>query len=68
MIGPGKYNDLVTEIRQRTKAVAAILIVIDGVDGNGFECQADMATTLRLPEILEHMAAEIRAGHRQGRL
>jgi hypothetical protein len=38
-----------------------ILIVIGGDKGNGFDVQADFATTLALPDMLEYMAREIRA-------
>jgi hypothetical protein len=59
-LGPGKYDDLCTELRAKTKAAGTIVIVIGGERGSGFSCQADWQTTLRLPEILESMAAQIR--------
>lgn len=60
--GPGKYDDLCTMVREKAQAQCAIVIVIGGVNGSGFSCQADLLTTARLPDILENMAAEIRAG------
>jgi len=60
MFGPGKYDDVCSDVRIRTNARGAIVIVIDGRDGSGFSCQADIATTLSLPVILERVAADIR--------
>lgn len=60
MIGPGKYDSICTLVREQTKARGAIVIVIDGHLGGGFSVQADFNTTLKLPEILETMAKEIR--------
>ena len=35
MFGPGKYDDLCTAAREETKAVAVVLIVIDGSTAMG---------------------------------
>ena len=59
-IGRGRYDDLCTIVREQTNARGAVVIVIDDPDGNGFSVQADTATTLRLPSILESMAKQIR--------
>jgi hypothetical protein len=59
-IGPGKYDDLCTLVREQAKAQGVIVIVIDGSKGTGFSCQADHLTTARLPAILESVAADIR--------
>jgi hypothetical protein len=59
-IGPGKYDDLCSEVRIKVDARAVLLLVIDGSKGNGFSCQADLATTLALPDILERLAKQIR--------
>jgi hypothetical protein len=59
MIGPGKYDDLATEARERAKAQGAILIVIQGEHGSGFSCQATLQVTLELPKMLREMADEI---------
>jgi hypothetical protein len=58
--GPGKYDDLCTLVRERAKAHGAIVIVIGGEHGYGFSCQADLRTTLKLPEMLEDIAKQIR--------
>lgn len=60
-IGPGKYDNLATMVREATEAQGVVLIVVGGLAGNGFSCQADLATTARLPDMLEHMAKQIRA-------
>lgn len=63
-IGPGKYDDICSFVR---KAVGigddgggVIVIVFGGTRGNGFSCQADLLTTLALPEVLEDVARQIR--------
>ena len=37
-----------------------IVIVLGGNKGNGFSCQADLRTTLLLPDMLEDIARQIR--------
>lgn len=59
-IGPGKYDDLCSLVRERTDADGVVLIVLGGDKGPGFSCQADLVTTLSLPELLEHIARQIR--------
>lgn len=59
-IGPGKYDDLATEVREKARAEGVIVIVFGGNHGNGFSCQADLETTLKLPDILENIARQIR--------
>jgi len=63
--GPGKYDDLCTEVREKAKALGAIVVVLGGDKGNGFSVQADFKTIATLPELLEVMAAEIRAEQRR---
>jgi hypothetical protein len=60
-IGPGKYDDLCTLVREQTDAELAIVIVQGGNRGNGFSCQViDPALLKRMPDILENMAAQMR--------
>ena len=67
-IGPGKYDDLCTLLRERAgigeQGGGVLVIVLGGNRGNGFSCQADLATTMALPELLE---ADIRARHPAGK-
>jgi hypothetical protein len=58
--GPGKYDDLCTSVREQTGG-GVLLIVMGGKHGNGFSCQADLETTMALPDLLEAVAAQIRA-------
>lgn len=59
-IGPGKYDELCTYLRRLTRADGAVIIVINGENGSGFSCQADLQTTALLPELLEKLARDIR--------
>ena len=59
--GPGVYDVECTQIRTSTGARAVLLIVLGGQRGDGFSCQADLVTTVMLPDILERVAREIRA-------
>ena len=59
-LGAGKYDDEVTALRERYHAEGVILLVIGGDRGEGFSVQASLETTLRLPEILENLAAQLR--------
>jgi hypothetical protein len=64
MIGPGKYDDLCTHVVEQTgiakRGGGVILVVVGGDRGSGFSCQADLATTLIVPDMLEHIAQQIR--------
>lgn len=65
-IGPGKYDDACSRVREEVglsegDGGGVVLIVIGGHRGSGFSCQADLATTLALPDILENMAKQIRS-------
>lgn len=37
-VGPGKYDDVATRVRELTGAEAVALIVVGGVKGTGFSC------------------------------
>ena len=57
--GLGKYDRECTEVREKTKAHGILLMVIGGVDGDGFSCQASPEILLFLPEILRCIANDI---------
>jgi hypothetical protein len=63
-LGPGKYDDVCTAVREQVgignEGGGVIVIVMGGNKGNGFACQADLRTTLLLPDLLEDMARQIR--------
>jgi hypothetical protein len=39
-VGPGKYDDLATLVRETTNAQAVVLIIVEGDRGSGFSVQA----------------------------
>lgn len=59
-MGPGAYDDICTDARQKARARGALLVIIGGERGEGFSCQATPADLATLPEILETVAAELR--------
>jgi hypothetical protein len=59
-IGPGKYDDLATYVREQTEADGVAVIVMGGNKGNGFSVQCPADLSAALPEMLEMMAKEIR--------
>lgn len=58
-VGEGKYDAIVTEVREKTQASGVVLIVFSGNQGGGFSVQAPGALLARLPGVLRHMADEI---------
>jgi len=63
--GPGKYDDLCTLVRDLAGVTeehggAAVVIIIGGNRGPGFCVQADLASSLLLPDLLEDVAKQIR--------
>jgi len=58
-LGPGRYDDLCTEVREKAKAAGAILIILEGDRGMGFSVQAKPADLVKLPGVLRHMARAI---------
>ena len=67
-LGPGKYDDLCSHVRAEAKARGVAVIVLGGDKGNGFSVQGDAVDTLMLPDLLEVMAAEIRASLKRGKI
>lgn len=60
--GPGKYDDACTAARETTKAVACVLMVINGNQGSGFSVQTlNSDVILRLPSLLRNMADQMEA-------
>ena len=71
MMGPGKHDDLCTLVREQLgigEIGGVLLIVLAPNDTNlsGFSCQADLMTTVMLPEILEATARQIRDDRDKG--
>ena len=69
MMGPGKHDDLLTEVRKKLgigDVGGVMLIVLAPGDKSGFSCQADYRTTMAMPEILESVAQQIREDREKG--
>jgi hypothetical protein len=60
-LGPGKYDDEVTVVRNLTQAAGVVLIVIGGAKGEGFAIQATLEVTLALPQMLRTIADQLDA-------
>lgn len=71
-IGPGKYDDLCTYVAEKTgvtsRGGAAFIIVINGDKGSGFSSIGDLWTMMRVPDVLESMAKQIREDLAKGKL
>jgi hypothetical protein len=65
-VGPGKYDEYCTKIREETKAEGVLLAVFGGSKGDGFSVQAPFELLLELPEILRNMARQIEESSEQG--
>jgi hypothetical protein len=57
--GPGKYDDLCTEVREKTEAEGVILMVFGGNEGQGFSCQLSPILTHMVPHLLREVADQI---------
>ena len=58
-LGPGKYDDMTTHVRDQTKAAGVAVIIIGGSKGDGLSVQAPLSVALKLPAMLRFMADEI---------
>lgn len=59
-VGPGRYDDLATYVREQAGARAVVVIVIgEDEDSSGFSVQVSSGMVLRLPQLLRKVAAEI---------
>jgi hypothetical protein len=67
-LGAGKYDYICTAAREMAKADGALVIILGGEIGSGFSVQADFATQLKLPDMLEMMAKQIRSDLEAGQL
>lgn len=60
-IGPGRYDELATIVRERALARGVVVIVIDGAHGHGFSVQGPTSLVRDLPTLLRKMADDIEA-------
>lgn len=59
-LGPGKYDDLATIVREQTDAHGVIVVVLGGKLGSGFCVQAREGVTMtNLPALLRRLADDI---------
>lgn len=65
-IGPGKYDEYCTLIREKHGALGVIVIVAGGDRGEGFSCQLAPFMAKRMPEVLRHIAGQIEASLKSG--
>lgn len=65
--GEGKYDEQAQHVRRETAAAMVAVLVFSGMRGTGFSVQAiDPNLLVALPDMLEMMAAEIRATMTKG--
>lgn len=61
-VGPGKYDDCCTTVRELTDGALVLVMVVGGDRGNGFSVQSrDEQLVARLPDLLRTMANNIEA-------
>lgn len=58
-LGPGKYDDLCTHVRKAANSDGAIIIIFNGMFGQGFTCQMPREMTKSIPDILRKIASQI---------
>lgn len=65
-VGPGKYDEVCTVARELAGADGCILIILNGIRGNGLSIQSQFSVQVneellqKTPEILERLAADLR--------
>jgi hypothetical protein len=57
-LGPGKYDAVLTEVREKTGG-DVILIVLNGNLGHGFSAQVSIEGMVRIPSLLRQVARDI---------
>jgi|GEM_PF-1729312 hypothetical protein len=65
-LGPRKYDEECTKIREETMAEGVLLIVINGKKGSGLSVQAPFEVSLALPAILRDTARQIEDSFQKG--
>lgn len=62
MIGPGKYDDACTIVREMTGAACAMVVIIHGNKGSGFSVQTSGPIHPNaLADLLEDVARQLRS-------
>jgi hypothetical protein len=65
-VGPGKYDDLCTLVREKADADGVVVLVFDGNKGSGFSIQGPISLTATLARLLRSMADQIDADLDEG--
>jgi hypothetical protein len=60
-VGPGRYDDLCTKVREEAQADAVVVAVINGRVGSGFSVQATGLAVVKLPALLRDLASQLEA-------
>lgn len=68
MIGPGKYDSILTETLKQTKGTVGILIVLNGEHGPGFCAQLSIEALITMPIMLRSIADQIEVDYKKGEL
>jgi hypothetical protein len=58
-IGPGKYDELCTYVREESKADCAVVMIVNGEKGSGFSVQSLFPASTTLPAMLRKIADDI---------
>jgi hypothetical protein len=64
--GQGKYDKICTYARETAEADAVGVLIIGGVQGDGFSVQGDALFLRSLPNLLRHMADQIEEDVQRG--
>ena len=68
-IGPGKYDELATTVREQAHASGVLVIIFDGTEGSGFSAQLPPGDAVfAVPAILRAVADSIDESIRAGSL
>lgn len=59
-MGPGKYDDITTLAREKTKAACVVVLIIGGERGDGFDMQIDAARIRSLPGLTKVIVDSLR--------
>ncbi len=59
-LGPGKYDDICTLVREKTDAEAVVVVIINGNRGAGFSVQGHQPAVVYLPDLLDMVSKSIR--------
>lgn len=67
-LGPGKYDDLCTMVKEQSQAEGVVLIIVGGNKGVGFSAQLTAPQMVSLPLVLRNIADKIEEDYRNGRV